>query len=57
MNVKRKWFGYDVLVIAGLVLLALALGGLNNLRVYPERRVPWTGMAVQHPAHPAGARR
>ena len=33
-------------VVAGLIILAVVLGALNNLRVYEERRVKWFGGPV-----------
>ena len=35
---------YDLRVLAGLVLASVALGVLNNMRVYEEQRVPWLGI-------------
>ena len=35
---------YDLRVMAGLVLAAVVLGALNNMRVYEEQRVPWLGI-------------
>lgn len=34
-----KIFGYNLWVVAGIVILALILGILNNFRVYEEQRV------------------
>jgi hypothetical protein len=34
---------YDLRVMVGLVLVAVILGVLNNMRVYEEQRVPWLG--------------
>ena len=33
----------NIWVILAIVLLAVVLGVLNNLRVYEEQRVPWPG--------------
>lgn len=33
-------------VVAGVVVLAVVLGILNNLRVYEEQRVDWFGGPV-----------
>lgn len=41
MNLK-----FNLAVLAGLLLLALALGALNNLRVEEDRRVHWFGGPV-----------
>ena len=40
----RKHF--DFWVILGIVSLAVALGILNNMRVYDEQRVNWFGGPV-----------
>ena len=34
---------FNWLVLAGMAVLALALGALNNLRVDDEKRVMWLG--------------
>ena len=41
---------YDLRVIVGLVLVAVILGVLNNMRVYEEQRVPWLGSNVSEEA-------
>lgn len=41
MNLK-----FNIAVLAGLLLLALALGVLNNLRVKEDKRVHWFGGPV-----------
>lgn len=38
-----KTMGYNLWVILGLLLLSIALGVVNNLRVYEEQRVSWWG--------------
>ena len=43
--IKLKGF-FDVRVVIGIVLLAVVLGVLNNLRVYEEQRVNWFGGPV-----------
>ena len=43
--IKLKGF-FDVRVVLGIVLLAVGLGVLNNLRVYDEQRVKWFGGPV-----------
>ena len=37
---------FDFRVVLGIVVLAVALGILNNLRVYEEQRVKWFGGPV-----------
>ena len=37
---------YNWYVLSGIVLLAVVLGVLNNLRVYEEQRVNWFGGPV-----------
>ena len=37
---------FDFKVICGMVLLAIVLGALNNLRVFEEQRVKWFGGPV-----------
>ena len=49
MNLPRRAFeafvrNYNVAVLASLVLLALLLGVLNNLRVDEEKRADWFGV-------------
>jgi len=34
---------FNIVVLAALVVLAVVLGIVNNLRVYEEQRVPWFG--------------
>ena len=41
---KRR--GFDLRVLAALVVLAVVLGVLNNLRVFEEQRVKWFGGPV-----------
>ncbi len=36
-------FGYNLLVLAAIAVLAVVLGILNNSRVYEEQRVPLFG--------------
>ena len=36
-------FRFNLAVLSGIVLLAVILGVVNNLRVYEEQRVPWFG--------------
>ena len=43
--IKLKGF-FDVRVVLGIVLLAVVLGVLNNLRVYDEQRVQGFGGPV-----------
>ena len=43
--IKLKGF-FDVRVVLAIVLLAVVLGVLNNLRVYEEQRVNWFGGPV-----------
>ena len=38
--------GFDLRVVAALVVLAVVLGVLNNLRVFDEQRVKWFGGPV-----------
>ncbi len=42
--------GWNWWVLAAIVLGAIVLGALNNLRVYEEQRVPWFGAVA-----PAGS--
>ena len=37
---------YNFWVIAGIILVSMVLGVLNNLRVYEEQRVKWFGGPV-----------
>ena len=43
MDIRHTFNWY---VLAGIVGLAVALGVLNNLRVYEEQRVKWFGGPV-----------
>ena len=38
---KCPWWKFDFGVLALIVVLAVVLGALNNLRVAEERRVKW----------------
>lgn len=38
---KCLWLQFDFAVVAFIVLLAILLGALNNLRVADERKVKW----------------
>lgn len=40
-------FPFNLWVLAGLILLSVVLGILNNFRVYEEQRVPWFGPAAE----------
>lgn len=43
-NVEKgtcPWWRFDISVLAFIVVLAVILGALNNLRVADERRVKW----------------
>lgn len=40
---KCLWLQFDFAVVAFIVLLAILLGILNNLRVADERKVKWFG--------------
>lgn len=42
-NRKRLWRHLDFFVLASILVLAILLGVLNNLRVVGERRVNWFG--------------
>ena len=37
----------NIWVIAGMLLLAVVLGVLNNFRVFEEQRVPWLGNVAE----------
>ena len=37
--IERLWRHFDFVVVAGILVLAILLGVLNNLRVAGERRV------------------
>lgn len=42
LSALRRWYGtaeFNLWVVAGIVLLGVVLGLLNNLRVYEEQRV------------------
>ena len=40
---KSLWRQFDFAVVAIIVVLAILLGALNNLRVADERKVKWFG--------------
>ena len=40
---KGLWRQFDFIVVAVIVLLAVLLGVLNNLRVADERKAKWFG--------------
>ena len=42
-NRKSLCRHFDFVVVACILVLAMLLGGLNNLRVASERRVKWFG--------------
>ena len=41
--VRRLWREFDLVVLACILVLAVLLGVLNNLRVADERKVKWFG--------------
>ena len=43
---RNRKIPIDFRVVLGIVLLAVVLGVLNNLRVYEEQRVKWFGGSV-----------
>ena len=45
-SLTRQLANYNWYVLAGIVVLSVALGALNNLRVYEEQRVNWFGGPV-----------
>ena len=45
-KMKRILGLFNWWVVAGIVVLAILLGILNNLRVYEEQRVNWFGGPV-----------
>ncbi|MCQ2389782.1 MAG: hypothetical protein MJ240_00035 [Kiritimatiellae bacterium] len=34
---------FNWIVVVAIIVLAMLLGIANNLRVYEEQRIPWTG--------------
>ena len=40
---ERLWREFDLVVLACILVLAVLLGVLNNLRVADERKVKWFG--------------
>ncbi len=42
-KVKCLWRQFDFAVVGFIVVLAVILGALNNLRVADERKVKWFG--------------
>ncbi len=45
-SMRNRKIPIDFRVVLGIVLLAVILGVLNNLRVYEEQRVKWFGGSV-----------
>ena len=43
---KAEFKSFNLVVLAGMLLLAVVLGILNNLRVDEDYRVKWFGGAV-----------
>ena len=41
--VRKLWREFDLVVLACILVLAVLLGVLNNLRVADERKVKWFG--------------
>ena len=53
-KVEVSGLSYDLRVLIGLVLVAVILGILNNMRVYEEQRVPWMGVNAASDASEKG---
>ena len=41
--IKKLWRHVDLMVVIGIVVLAVLLGIVNNLRVADEQKVKWFG--------------